>query len=59
MDRCPGQDKGNLTVSEVRCPNCNGAIEIWSDEASGKCHDCKAIICNHVRKDCRLWCNLC
>ena len=42
--QCPGNDPARKRVPEVfACPNanCEGEVEIWSDEDSGKCSLCK------------------
>ncbi len=39
---CPEDDIFQNEIPEIFiCPACGGEVEIWSDEKSGKCVDCK------------------
>ncbi len=50
--QCPGEDITQNQVPEsFLCPKCGGEVEIWSDENSGKCVDCKEIF---LRIECLL-----
>lgn len=43
---CPGDDPSRKGVPEIKaCPkaDCDGEIEIWSDEETGKCAKCKDV----------------
>ena len=49
---CPGEDPDKKRVPEIfTCPKCKeGEVEIWSDEDSGKCLNCKQTI---LRSGCK------
>ena len=43
---CPGEDPSRKRTPEIlACPkaDCDGEVEIWSDEDSGKCSTCKGV----------------
>jgi Fe-S-cluster-containing dehydrogenase component len=56
MQRCPGQDFRNLTVSEIKCPHCGTEVEIFSHENSVKCHVCGQRISRETLPSCIRWC---
>ena len=40
-ETCPGiKDFIRPTMKYVKCSNCSGDVEIWSDEDTGVCLDC-------------------
>ena len=40
-DNCPGVSNIVRPVPEyLKCPNCGGTMEMWSDEDFGKCDEC-------------------
>ncbi len=42
---CPGDDPTKKSAPELfTCPLCGGEVEVWSDEKSGKCSSCQAVI---------------
>ena len=46
---CPGDDPSKKRSPELfECPKCGGEVEIWTDEESGKCSVCHAVV---YRKD--------
>lgn len=43
--KCPGDDPTKRSLPEMfACPECNGELEIWTDETKGKCPSCNKVI---------------
>jgi hypothetical protein len=56
--RCPGQDKRNLKVEALTCPACGYTVELFSDEASTQCPQCRQKVSRSVAPSCIDWCKL-
>ncbi|MFH1616822.1 MAG: hypothetical protein ABIG61_17280 [Planctomycetota bacterium] len=60
MFRCPGQDQRFWRaedIFEVRCSNCNTAVEFFKDEPKLRCPRCLRIIVNpKLDLGCAEWC---
>ncbi len=56
MNKCPGQDSRELTVSLHRCPNCGATVEIFSDEQRRRCTECKTMVFTQETPSCVQWC---
>lgn len=56
IDKCPGQDKRNISVEIIKCPDCGYGIEIFSDEIKVECPKCKALACRDRLPSCIDWC---
>ena len=54
--KCPGQDKRSLKIELVRCSQCGYQGEMFSDEMSIKCPQCKSLICRKKAPTCLDWC---
>ena len=55
--RCPGSSAFTQPKIElVRCPSCGADVELWSDEAEGKCTGCGRPICRTHTQSCIDWC---
>lgn len=45
--KCPGMDETLLTFPvEFDCPQCNGVVEIWTDEIKRRCTQCGTMVLN-------------
>ena len=45
--KCPGMDETLSTFPvELDCPQCNGIVEIWSDEIKRRCIQCGTMVFN-------------
>ncbi len=54
--QCPGAKSIKSPYpEEIRC-NCGGILEIWSDEASTVCRNCKKEITRKMAASCLDWC---
>lgn len=54
---CPG----SLTFTQphpeiIACPECGTDVEIWSDEATGKCANCGRVVIRTESQSCVDWC---
>ncbi len=56
MDKCPGQDRRNVSVENIRCPGCGYELEIFSDEVAVRCPRCKERVCRQRLPSCVDWC---
>ncbi len=56
MDKCPGQDSRKLTASIHLCPECDYAVEMFSDEFKRRCPKCKSIVYRDKVPSCIEWC---
>ena len=54
--KCPGQDMRNLKVSLLKCPECGGEVEIFSDELRAKCQKCGTQVHKDKTPSCVDWC---
>ncbi len=55
-NKCPGQDKRNLQIENVRCRFCSYEAEIFSDENKIRCPNCKNEIIKTKLPACVDWC---
>lgn len=54
---CPGADKIKQPKPElINCPYCSGEVEIWTDEASAVCANCKKKLFKSSLNSCLDWC---
>ena len=54
---CPGAVTLREAVPEyVDCPHCGEEMEIWSDEARARCHNCLAWVNREQGASCIEWC---
>jgi hypothetical protein len=57
MKRCPGSLAFTQPKPEyVECPDCGGDVELWSDEATGRCAACGATVIRNATQSCVDWC---
>ena len=56
FSKCPGQDTRKLRVELVRCPNCHGEVEIFSDETRVRCQKCGNMVFKEQLPTCIEWC---
>lgn len=60
MVKCPGQDQRFWKpddIFEVKCPECQVAVEFWKDEPKRKCPGCKELVRNpKIDLGCAQWC---
>ncbi|MCM8781011.1 MAG: phosphohydrolase [Candidatus Omnitrophica bacterium] len=56
MYKCPGQDKRNLKLEVISCPDCGWEVEIFSDEMKVSCPRCKGLVCRQRLPSCVDWC---
>ncbi|MEI7899348.1 MAG: hypothetical protein WCK89_03790 [bacterium] len=55
--RCPGSLAfAQPKIELVRCPHCGDDVEVWTDEAEGKCANCGRAICRTTTQSCVDWC---
>ncbi len=55
--RCPGSlSFAQPKIEVIPCPDCAQDVEIWSDEATGKCPGCKKTVIRHATQSCVDWC---
>lgn len=55
--RCPGSVAFTQpTIELMRCPNCGGDAEVWSDEIEGPCTACGQTVVRVGRQSCVDWC---
>jgi len=53
---CPGLSQFKRPKPEyIKCPNCGGQVEIWSDEEETECDNCGATAKRGVQS-CLDWC---
>ncbi len=55
-NKCPGQDRRNLKVRMLECPDCGYKVEIFSDEINAKCPKCKTLVYQERLPSCIDWC---
>jgi len=56
LNKCPGQDKRNIKIEIITCPDCGYKIEIFSDEVKISCPKCKSLVCRERLSSCVDWC---
>lgn len=56
IQKCPGQDRRNLRVEVVDCPQCGYRVEIFSDEIKVKCPKCRQPVMRKRLPSCIDWC---
>jgi DNA-directed RNA polymerase subunit RPC12/RpoP len=44
------------TPSYIKCPRCNGDVEIWSDENEAQCLNCGFVVSKSKVQSCLDWC---
>lgn len=55
--RCPGSMAfAQPKIELVRCPFCSEDVEVWTDEAQGKCPKCGRAVCRTTTQSCIDWC---
>jgi len=54
--KCPGQDRRNIRSETIGCPDCGYSLEIFSDEAKGRCPRCDHMVYRHILPTCVDWC---
>ena len=54
--KCPGQDKRNLKIHTIKCPNCGYEMEFFSDEIKLRCPKCKGEVTRKALPSCIDWC---
>lgn len=54
---CPGQNKRNIKVENITCPNCGYQVEMFSDEVNVHCPQCKEQVCRQRLPSCVDWCS--
>ncbi len=55
--RCPGSSAFmQPKIEVVPCPDCGSDVEIWSDEADGKCPSCALSVVRMSTQSCVDWC---
>ncbi len=56
--RCPGSSGFMQPKIELLpCPDCGQDVEVWSDEASGKCLNCGRAVSRTSAPACMDWCD--
>lgn len=53
---CPGQDRRNVKVELITCPQCGYKLEMFSDEVKVLCPQCKEQVCRERLPSCVDWC---
>lgn len=54
---CPGISQFiQPTPSYIKCPRCNGDVEIWSDENEAQCPNCGFVASKDKVQSCLDWC---
>jgi hypothetical protein len=54
---CPGSSRFKQPQAEiVKCPFCEGDVEIWDDEAGASCPKCKRTVSRSGGQCCIDWC---
>lgn len=54
---CPGSSKFKQPEPQnVDCPVCGNEVEIWTDEASAICRNCKTRVARGKAQSCLEWC---
>jgi len=58
LGRCPGSMAFRQPKPEiVPCPNCGADVEIWTDEAVGRCLQCsRQVVRRKAEPSCAQWC---
>lgn len=55
--RCPGATSfSQPKIEMLTCPDCGSDVEIWSDEADGKCRKCGKAVIRTASQSCVDWC---
>lgn len=55
--RCPGSMAfAQPKIELVRCRHCGNDVEVWTDEAEGKCPSCGGTVCRTTTQSCIDWC---
>lgn len=54
---CPGQDSRFLTTSLHKCPECGHEVEMFSDEQSVRCPQCRTRVTRESSPSCIQWCS--
>ena len=57
MSPCPGQDTRKLTIGYHKCPTCNYAVELFSDELMRRCPRCRTEVHKETTPSCIQWCS--
>lgn len=56
IEKCPGQDKRNLSQESIICNACGYDVEIFSDEPKVRCPRCKNFVWRKMLPSCAEWC---
>lgn len=55
--KCPGSQRFSQSQPEIiACPHCGGEVEIWTDEITAKCPQCKKTVRREQQLTCLEWC---
>lgn len=57
--RCPGLSAAGISAKMYPCPACGAPVEMFSDEHSVRCPQCKTRIEKDPMASCKAWCNAC
>ena len=57
--RCPGLSEAGISAKMYPCPACGAQVEMFSDEHSVRCPECKTRIKKDPTASCRVWCSAC
>jgi hypothetical protein len=57
LKRCSGATAfAQPTIEVVPCPDCGTDVEVWSDEATGRCPSCARTVIRTATQSCVDWC---
>ena len=56
QQKCPGLSSKQLSSTIVPCPKCGTEVEIFSDESSTKCSNCRTPVYKKAVPTCAAWC---
>lgn len=57
-DQCPGSERIKQPFPEEFKCSCGNVVEIWSDEASAICKQCKKELTREMLPSCMDWCSV-
>ncbi len=56
QQKCPGLSSQELSSTIAPCPKCGTEVEIFSDESSTKCSNCRTPVYKKAVPTCAAWC---